>query len=273
MVRYVTTFPRENELRKAQLRLTRLRLPYEILPAPAAYARVGTGCVVVDSETRAALARSGVEEFLCSGWVEYRPSRVAVPSGPAASFKEDVFGEAAIIVLAPCVADSTKIRIIAHISGDLGEVFPYLNAEMREACYNENGPTFTFMHGYRMISVYPRRIAVAKADEIIDAWAVLEMIRRRANEVWARRGQITPSYEMREKPPALEIFKRLPRTNCTACGELTCLAFAVKLWQGQAALDQCRPVFEGEYGQLRDALVEICAGLGLTDSTSAIKHA
>jgi ArsR family metal-binding transcriptional regulator len=78
---------------------------------------------------------------------------------------------------------------------------------------------------------------------------------------------------MREKPPALEIFKRLPRTNCRACGELTCLAFAVKLWSGGGQLSQCRPVFAGDFAHLRPALLEICRGLGVIDSTGANNEA
>jgi ArsR family metal-binding transcriptional regulator len=137
-----------------------------------------------------------------------------------------------------------------------------MNAEMREASYNAKGPTFTFMDRYRMISMYPRRIAVAKADDIVDGWRTLEMIRCRVNDAWARRAQIEPCYEIREKPPALEIFKRLPKTNCRACGEATCLAFAVRVWMGELPASKCLPVFRGEYGHLKDALVEICMGLG-----------
>jgi len=161
------------------------------------------------------------------------------------------------------VADAAKIRLIAHLSGDLTQVFPYLNAVMREASYNMHGPTFTFMDRHRMVSMYPRRIAVAKADEIADGWRVLEALRCRANETWARRAEIEPSCEMRERPPALEIYKRLPRTNCRACGEATCLAFAVKVWMGNVPVAQCSPVFGGERAELRDALLEVCGGLGV----------
>jgi ArsR family metal-binding transcriptional regulator len=166
------------------------------------------------------------------------------------------------MLLAPCVADTEKVRIIAHTSGDLSQVFPYLNAEMQSACYNAHAPNLTFMDGYRMISLYSHRIAVAKPDEIVDAWRTLEMIRLKVNDVWRRRHEIEPCYELRARPPALEIFKRLPRTNCGECGELTCLAFASKVWLGQAAVDKCPPVFGGEYGHLKDALLEICQGLG-----------
>ena len=41
---------------------------------------------------------------------------------------------------------------------------------------------------------------------------------------------------------ALDIFKLLPKTNCKKCGCATCLAFAMKLAQKQASLDQCPDV-------------------------------
>jgi len=263
MSRLLTTFPDPRELEKATRRLDALSLPHEIVSPEPGYRRVGVSAIVMDSEARMKLSGSGSDGFTASGWVDYHPARIAVPAETPPEFGQDVFGRAAVMVLAPCVADSTKIRLIAHISGDLTEVFPYLNAEMREASYNVHGPTFTFMAGYRMVSVYPHRIAVAKADEIVDAWRVLEAIRCRANEVWARRDEIEPSCEMREKPPALEIFKRLPRTNCRACGEATCLAFAVKVWTGDVPVGLCSPVFGGERADLKDALLEICAGLGV----------
>ena len=261
------TFPRRSEFAKAKASLDALGLPYEAISPDPGFAKVGVPSLTLDEPAHTALYARFPNAFICSGWVDYRPASVDVPSQAPTDCREDVFGEAGIMILAPCVADTTKIRLIAHLSGDLSEVFPYMNAVMREASYNRNGPTFTFMDGYRMISLYPRRIAIAKADEIVDAWRTLEAIRRRVNEKWARRADITPSYEMREKPPALEIYKRLPRTNCRACGEQTCLAFAVNLWSGGAQPSDCKPVFGGDQSRLRSALVEICRGLGVMESS------
>jgi acetyl-CoA decarbonylase/synthase complex subunit gamma len=42
----------------------------------------------------------------------------------------------------------------------------------------------------------------------------------------------------------VEIFKLLPKTNCKKCGLPTCLAFAMKLAQRQASLEQCPDVSE-----------------------------
>lgn len=260
----LTTFPVLGEFERAKARLDAESLPYRVISPEPGFGRVGVPAVVLDARVRMELTGRGSDGFVASGWVDYRPAAIAVPDEEPPAFAEDVFGRAAFMVLAPCVADSAKIRFIAHLSGDLSGVFPYLNAVMREASYNVHGPTLTFMDRHRMVSVYPSRIAVGKADEIVDGWRVMETLRRRANEVWARRAEIEPSYEMREKPPALEIFKRLPRTNCRACGELTCLAFAVKVWRGEASPAHCLPVFEGARGDLRDALTEICLGLGVS---------
>lgn len=54
------------------------------------------------------------------------------------------------------------------------------------------------------------------------------MAAHRMNDVWARRHEIQPSTEMRERPAALEIYKRLPKTNCKQC-------------RGWGGPDVCRP--------------------------------
>jgi ArsR family metal-binding transcriptional regulator len=265
MGRWITTFGCVSEFRKARSLLASRSLPCEVISPEPAFARVGAPSLVVDALGRSVLTGQGTQGSICAGWVEYRPSQIEVPPDAPPAFDEDVFGEAAVVVLAACVADGTKIRLIAHLSGDLSEVFGYLNAEMHEAHYNPAGPTFSFMERHRMVSMYARRIAIAKADDLVDGWRLLEQIRRRVNATWARRDRIVPSDEIREKPPALEIYKRLPGTNCRQCGQQTCLAFAVDLWLGGAAPSQCGPVFSGGDENRKQALMEICAGLGVLD--------
>jgi ArsR family metal-binding transcriptional regulator len=263
-MKLITTFATDAECRKAVAQLDRLGLPYELISPEPGYAKVGRPGLVMESEARMALAAAGPEEYLCAGWIEHRPPRTTVPTAPPATFREDLFGEAAIVVLVPCVADKSRIRFIAHLGGNLAPVFPYLNTLMPEASYNARADTFTFMDGHRLVALYAQRVVVAKADDVVDAWRTLDMIRCRAGDAWARRDSVVPSTEMRQRPPALEIFKRLPRTNCGACGQASCLAFAVMVHEGELCLSRCRPVFEGDFGHLRDALVEVCMGLGVS---------
>lgn len=51
----------------------------------------------------------------------------------------------------------------------------------------------------------------------------------------------------------VEIFKLLPKTNCKKCGYPTCLAFAMKLAQRQAAIEDCPDVSEEAKAVLGEA--------------------
>ncbi|NIM13076.1 MAG: hypothetical protein GTO45_13250 [Candidatus Aminicenantes bacterium] len=265
MSKVLTTFSSPNAFRKAWELLKALDLSHEIISPAPGFNMVGVPAVVLSQESRSAFMQYGGDSTINSGWVDYREARIKIPSGDPEIFAEDIFGRSSIMVLAPCIADTSKIRIIAYISGNLADVFPYMNAKMGGASYNPHGPIFTFMDGYRMVSLYTQRIAVAKADDIVDAWRVLEMTRTQANTCWNNRSQIEPNYKTRKKPPALEIYFRLPKTNCKQCGEKTCLAFALQLWSGKVVPNQCREIFNGKFGHLKDALLEICGGMGVED--------
>uniref|UniRef100_A0A832GPX9 4Fe-4S domain-containing protein n=1 Tax=Caldimicrobium thiodismutans TaxID=1653476 RepID=A0A832GPX9_9BACT len=51
--------------------------------------------------------------------------------------------------------------------------------------------------------------------------------------------EIKPDYRPVKRPPPLEIYKYLPKTNCKECGELSCLAFAGKVAIGEAEISLC----------------------------------
>jgi len=79
----------------------------------------------------------------------------------------------------------------------------------------------------------------------------------------------------------IDIFKQLPKTNCRECGQPTCLAFAMKLAQKQASLDQCPYVSEEAKAALEGAsappikLVTIGAGdrkLEIGNETVLFRH-
>lgn len=259
----ITTFPDQEEFIKAKKLLDGNGASYQIVSSQTGYAAVGISAIVIAEKDRRLFGMPDAERIIISGWVEFREPTHTMPSVEPATYRNDIFGRTAIMVLQPCVADPDKLRAIAHISGDMAEVFPYMNAVRKDAFYNVDGPTFTFMDQYRMISLYPRRIAMAKVDDIVDIWRTLESLRIFSNECWQNRASVEPSFELRKKPAALEIFVRLPRTDCGLCGEKTCIAFALRLWSGQISLFQCRPVFGGTYSQLKEELFEICAGLGI----------
>jgi len=72
-----------------------------------------------------------------------------------------------------------------------------------------------------VVTAFPERRGFDKAkralDEIVAAWRVLEELRCRANETWARRREIEPSYRLREKPPALWCRRMIRWTEEADC--------------------------------------------------------
>ena len=45
----------------------------------------------------------------------------------------------------------------------------------------------------------------------------------------------------------IEVYELLPRTNCKECGEANCMAFAVKLVNREATINECPPLREPKY--------------------------
>ena len=69
----------------------------------------------------------------------------------------------------------------------------------------------------------------------------------------------------------VEIFKLLPKTNCKKCGFPTCLAFAMKLAQGQVELEKCPDVSEESKKVLSDASAPLIKTFNLGAGAKAVK--
>jgi ArsR family metal-binding transcriptional regulator len=257
-----TTSPLQRDLDRAAAILDNLGIPYRRLDPTPPLRLVAVSALILSRE---AVMNFGelASDVLLSGWVPHKEPAAMMPAGAEAASASACFERAAIVVLRPCVADEARIRLTAQVQGDLSPVLPYLNAVMPAASYTPASGTLNYMDKHRMVALSEHSIAIAKADEIVDAWLTLERIRLLVEKTWRARNEIRPCYEARIKPAALEIVKRLPGTNCRLCGEATCFAFAMKLWSGTAALSQCAPIFAPEQEARRAALADICSMLGM----------
>lgn len=69
----------------------------------------------------------------------------------------------------------------------------------------------------------------------------------------------------------LDIYKKLPKTNCGDCGVPTCLAFAMKLAAGGASLDACPHVTEEVKAELSEASAPPMTGVTIGTGDNALK--
>ncbi len=179
-------------------------------------------------------------------------------------------GRIEIIQVEPCVADREKIRLFAEIPADVRSLLPYLNAKLANATYIPERHTLTFMKGGRLVTVYPRKVSIAKADDVADAERVLEWLAERLDFVHEHRDEIEPVTGRRMRIGPLDIYGWLPQTNCGQCGEVSCLAFALLLLQEKHRLADCKPLYRetGMAGR-RSRLEEFMDALGMTDEESS----
>ena len=162
----------------------------------------------------------------------------------------------------PCLADANKIRFIAYTDRDISEILPYLNAKIENAVYNHAGYTMTIKKERRLIGIHAREIAGGKINDEKDANAILEWLKNLINDCHENKGKIKPNYERRQQLGALDIYKLLPGTNCKRCGELTCLAYAVRLSEETIDIMRCPEIFQGEYTQKRRELMKVLKNAG-----------
>jgi DNA phosphorothioation-dependent restriction protein DptG len=162
----------------------------------------------------------------------------------------------------PCLADPEKIRVIAEISDEIHEVFPYLNATLKGCIYNHPALTLTIKKDGKLFTLHAHHITLAKIEDEKEAEEILKWLKDLINKTYEKRDQIEPNYSKGEELRALDIFKLLPGTSCKRCGELTCLAFAVKLVGQEIEVANCTPLFSEEYQEKRKVLLELLHAAG-----------
>jgi len=162
----------------------------------------------------------------------------------------------------PCLADPEKIRLVAEVSDEIQEVFPYLNALLKGCIYNHPALTLTIKKDGQLFTLHFRHITLAKIEDEKEAEQILKWLKDLINETYEKRDQIKPNYSKGAELKALDIFRLLPGTNCRKCGELTCLAFAVKLVGQEIGIMKCPPLFTGEYEEKRNVLLDFIQSAG-----------
>ncbi len=258
----IIVFPNQDEGLKAQRILVSKSEDFK---------HISTLAVVMPEERRQEACRSIIDgNALISGYYpflyrDYEEDFFKRAEAYKADNTDGAFLETiTLCYVAPCIADEKKIRLIAYFNRDITEILPYLNAVKKGASYNKNASTLTFAEERRLINLYNIKITIAKADDIIDTWHILDEVKALINKTYENRSNIKPNYEEKVKVTALQIYGWLPKTNCRACGEATCLAFAVKLLQGEQSLPRCQPLSsESRFLENRKIMQELTEALGI----------
>jgi ArsR family metal-binding transcriptional regulator len=235
------------------------------------FKHISTLAVAVPEERRQEVCRSIIDgDALISGYYpflyrDYEEDFFKRAEAYRTDSSNDTFLKTiTLCYVAPCMADERKIRLIAYLNRDITEILPYLNAVIKGASYNKGASTLTYAKERRLINLYNMKITIAKANDIIDAWHILDEIKILINRTYENRANIKPNHEEKVKVTALQIYGWLPKSNCRACGEATCLAFACRLLQGEQKLSKCAPLStESKFAENKKIMQEMAEALGV----------
>lgn len=160
----------------------------------------------------------------------------------------------------PCEPGAERYAAKALLDVDISEVLPYLNATLRGAVYHRQAQALTWKKGGHNIAFHPYEIATSNVADRDDAVKELAGLIDLANRTWARREEIEPSYETRQRPAPMAVYQLLPQTNCRECGEPTCFTFALKLVAVQKTPADCPPLQDPARAEQLAALEALLPG-------------
>src|SRR4030043_1198874 len=162
-----------------------------------------------------------------------------------------------ITCILPCIADPEKIRVIAEVSDEIHEVFPYLNAIIKGCIHNHPALTLTIRNEEKLITLHANHVTMTLIEDEKEAQEILDWLKDLINETYQNRDLIEPNYSEGDHLKPSDIQRLLPGTNCKKCGFRSCLAFAFKLVDQKIEVVKCLPLFSQEYQEKRKILFKL----------------
>jgi len=151
----------------------------------------------------------------------------------------------------PCLAQPGRIIVVATPSRPLDGLLPLLNAVVPSvASYNPVAGVMTVRRRPGLITLYSDEVFITQVRDTEEGLELLAALRDLLNQVWERREEIVPRPEGRQTARPLDVYALLPGTNCQACGEATCMAFAFGLLLGRHRPPNCPSLEEPQQAAL-----------------------
>jgi DNA-binding CsgD family transcriptional regulator/ArsR family metal-binding transcriptional regulator len=123
---------------------------------------------------------------------------------------------------------------------DIRDVFPFVNAAVAKARYQQRPLSIAFNRRGVQCTLYPREAMAAPFSSRENTITYIEELIEFLNDLYDRRNQLEPDHRLHREPVSIvDIIKTLPRTNCKKCGFSTCMAFAAALRKGETEPQAC----------------------------------
>lgn len=165
----------------------------------------------------------------------------------------------------PCIVAENMIRVLMQLDSEIRDIIPLLITRYPPGKVNfiENKGIITLNIQNRLVTLYPSgKISMNKTIDKEDAIEAVTGIMKVINEVFIELNNdngldYSKIKEKLSKIGPLSLYNCLPKTDCEKCGEVTCMAFAIKLLSGDTKLDKCKPLRDREHSKDVSCLREL----------------
>jgi len=155
----------------------------------------------------------------------------------------------------PCIISENMIRVLMQLDSEIKDIIPLLIGRYPPGKVNfiKNKGILTLNIENRLVTLYPSgKISMNNAMDKEDAIEVVTGIIKTINEIFIEINNenvldYSIIHEKLLKIGPLQLYNCLPKTNCEKCGEITCMAFAIKLLSGDIKLDKCESLINRKY--------------------------
>jgi len=158
----------------------------------------------------------------------------------------------------PCIAEPGKMVVVGRPARAIDAAFPLLNAILPNVIsYNPRASTLVLRRKPGFITLLANEIFITQVKDADEGIELLNAVRDLLNQTWEQRETIQPRNDARRTPRPLDVYALLPQTNCRACGEATCMAFAFALLEARRRVDECAALAQPEVAAQRAMLIEM----------------
>jgi ArsR family metal-binding transcriptional regulator len=261
---YLVVFPDQDSFERGQERLASSSIFVKTLETPLfCDGLVAPSVLVTGMKTfpRDELAAAGVS---VSGILPYSPFKKQIPQAdPPHPAWRDAVGDLRISSMGPSVSDAVRFRVDVKPKENLGELIPLIARLIRGGSYQPDRPALAFEEQHRLLVISQDRLVFSRTNDLLDFWIMLRSMIDLIVAAWERRLVLKPDKEPRQGVGTLEIFKRLPGTNCGKCGNSNCMEFATRLFMKRGKMGECPAIGEPKWARNSESLKWLMSAIGV----------
>ena len=135
--------------------------------------------------------------------------------------------------------DNSPWAIYFKLFDDVSHLFPYINSVVPGSRYFKNPHYIRFAIDDKNCVLYPKSVLITPLEDRVQAQIFINRFFSLINQIEAHMDSVAPDDSVFIQVPVIEIYKKLPGTNCRDCGYKSCMAFACAAGAGEIELSNC----------------------------------